>query len=167
MKVSFYWNTGTIQREWLFTAKWEARRLLSFLKFMQKGARVIVEIESQDLEELFSYPKHNFQNVWIQFNMNDFFLQEITNINCLCYICHGGRVAITFLHRKYQFTSSQGPLGTWLWPRKCRSMSITGQKSNHQQYIANCGCPGHDIIPNVHEMAYAVTGHRIHHNPEV
>ena len=51
---------------------------------MQKGARRITEINHR-FRESFSYPKHDFQNLWIQFNMNDL-LQEIVKINRLCYI---------------------------------------------------------------------------------
>ena len=81
-------------------------------------------------------------------------------------MCHGNREAMTFLHRKDRYRLS-GPSGPWIRSRKHRGMSITGQKSNRQQRIANLGCLGHDVISNVQEMAYAVIHSRIRHNPEV
>ena len=53
------------------------------LEVMQKAARVIIE-KSHRFREWFFNPKHNSQNVWIQFNVNDF-LQEIAKISHMCY----------------------------------------------------------------------------------
>ena len=52
-------------------------------------------------------------------------------------------------------------------PCKHRGVSITGRKSNSWQCVANCGCPGRDVILNVREMAYAVIRSCIRHDPEV
>ena len=51
----------------------------------------------------------------------------------------------------------------WAQIRPCKhhSVSIMRRESNSRQCIANCGCPGRDIISNVQEMAYAVIRSRI------
>ena len=74
---------------------------------------------------------------------------------------------MTFMHRIDWCTGCLGPAGPGIQSHKHRGMSIMGWKSNSWQRIANRGCPGHDVISKVQEMAYAVIRSRIRHDPEV
>ena len=77
-------------------------------------------------------------------------------------------ICVTVIAKPWPFcTGKTGILGVpalWARIRPCKhcSVSIMGRKSISQQDIANCGCPGHDVISNVQEMAYAVI-----HSPNV